>query len=57
MAELSAAAAVSPTTIWDHEAGVTLPSETNLRVMRAVLEREGVEFLEEDGVRMRKGWR
>jgi hypothetical protein len=36
---------------------VTLPSETNLRVMRAVLEREDVEFLEEDRVRMRKGWR
>jgi hypothetical protein len=36
---------------------VTLPSETNLRVMRAVLEREGVEFLDEDGVRMRQGWR
>jgi len=50
--------AVAPVAvIADYEAGVSVPRASNLDAIRAALERAGVEVIEQDGVRMQKGWR
>ena len=50
--------AVAPVAvIADYEAGVSVPRANNLDAIRAALEPAGVEFIEQDGVRMQKGWR
>ena len=54
--ELSSAAVVPATAIFDLECGVAAPSESNLQALRKALEWAGVEFIDGDrpGVRLSK---
>jgi acetyl-CoA acetyltransferase len=56
VADLSAAAAVPATTICDLEAGIAPHPRNNADIdaMRRALERAGVEFLNDVGVKLRK---
>jgi len=55
VAELARRAGVSPTTITRFENGLTRPIRSTVTMVRGVLEREGIEFLNGDapGVRLR----
>jgi hypothetical protein len=55
--ELAAAAVVPMTTVWDFEADVGHPSQTDLAAIQAALERAGVGLIGDYGVMLRKGTR
>jgi hypothetical protein len=55
MADLASAAVVPPAAVWDFEVGAEALTEANLNALRQVLERAGVEFISDIGVKLRKG--
>jgi transcriptional regulator with XRE-family HTH domain len=56
-AQLAGHAVVTTALIADYELGVSTLRPADLKAIRAALEREGVEFIDQDGVRLQKGWR
>lgn len=53
-AELAEASTVSPAAIGGFETEATEPRSTSIELLRTALEAKGIEFLDDDGVRMRR---